>query len=209
MIMAVTSPVYGQPLWLPHHLGQVQDLPLQVTFEGRRGKLALMTNASPKNWLQRTIIRFAVSFVGAALGSRLMHHLDRLALRWSNGRFTLSTLLTGLELLSLTTIGAKSGRPRTVPLLAIPHQDDQFILIASNWGQSKNPAWYHNIVAQPQVMVTRNGRSQPYHAQETSGEEREGCWQIALQTYPGYATYKRRTTRHIPVILLTSIAEQS
>ncbi len=168
-----------------------------------------MTNTQPKNWLQRAVIRFAVSFVGATLGSRLMHRLDRLALRLSNGRFTLSTLLTGLEALSLTTTGAKSGRPRTVPLLAIPHRDDQFILIASNWGQARNPAWYYNIMANPQVEVTRNGRVQPYRAQETSGEQRATCWQIALQTYPGYAIYKQRTTRQIPVILLMPITEPS
>jgi deazaflavin-dependent oxidoreductase (nitroreductase family) len=165
-----------------------------------------MANAQPKNWLQKTTVRFAVSVMGATLGSRLMHRLDRLALRWSNGRFTLTTLFTGLEVLNLTTLGAKSGQPRTVPLLAIPHREDQFILIASNWGQAKHPAWYYNILANSQVTVTRNGRTQPYHAQETSGEERETCWQIALQTYPGYAAYKRRTIRRIPVILLTPTA---
>jgi deazaflavin-dependent oxidoreductase (nitroreductase family) len=162
-----------------------------------------MTNVPPKNWLQRTTLRIAVSVVGAALGSRLMHHLDRLALRWSHGCFTLSTLLTGLEVLCLTTTGAKSGQPRTVPLLVIPHREEQFILIASNWGQARNPGWYYNILAHPQVTVTRNGRTQPYQARETSGVERERCWQIARQTYPGYAAYKRRTTRRIPVILLT------
>ncbi|MFO7539956.1 MAG: nitroreductase family deazaflavin-dependent oxidoreductase, partial [Chloroflexota bacterium] len=94
-----------------------------------------------------------------------------------------------------------------VPLLAIPHREDQFILIASNWGQTKNPAWYHNILANPQVTVTKNGRSQPYQARETTGGEREACWQIALQTYPGYAAYKQRTPRQIPVILLTLTAE--
>jgi deazaflavin-dependent oxidoreductase (nitroreductase family) len=166
-----------------------------------------MTNAPPKNWLQRTTIRIAVSVVGATLGSRLVHHLDRLALRWSHGRFTLTTLLTGLEVLNLTTIGAKSGQPRTVPLLAIPHREDQFILIASNWGQTKNPAWYHNILATPQVTVTKNGRSQPHHARITTGGERETCWQIALQTYPGYAAYKQRTPRQIPVIVLTPTVE--
>jgi deazaflavin-dependent oxidoreductase (nitroreductase family) len=165
-----------------------------------------MTNAPPKNWLQKTTVRIAVSVVGATLGARLVHHVDRLALRWSHGRFTLTTLLTGLEVLCLTTTGAKSGQPRTVPLLAIPHRDGQFILIASNWGQARHPAWYYNLLAHPQVTVTRNGRTQPYHARETSGEERERCWQIALQTYPGYAAYKRRTTRRIPVILLTPTA---
>jgi len=156
-----------------------------------------------KNWLQRIVTRIARSLVGAAVSALIMHHLDRLALRLSSGRFTLSTLLTGLEILTLTTTGARTGRAYTVPLVAIPHENDQLIIIASNWGQARNPAWYYNILAQPQVKVTRNGRMQTYLAQETRGSVREACWQVGLQTYPGYATYQQRTTRQIPVILLT------
>ena len=163
----------------------------------------MMSRPDQKNWLQKIVTRTAMSRVGAAISARIMHHLDRLALRLSHGRFTLSTLLTGLEILTLTTTGARSGREYNVPLLAIPHEDEQLIIIASNSGQARNPAWYHNILAQPQVKVTRNGRTQPYLAQETSGSTREACWQVARQTYPGYAAYQQRTTRQIPVILLT------
>ncbi|MAT97685.1 MAG: nitroreductase [Anaerolineaceae bacterium] len=144
-----------------------------------------------------------MSAVGARLLAHTIHHLDRLVLRLSNGRSTAATLLTGLQILSLTTTGAKSGQPRTVPLVAIPHSENRLIVIASNWGQTKHPAWYHNLVAHPQVTVTRDGRSQPYIARDTSGAEREACWQAALQTYPGYAAYKQRTERQIPVIVLT------
>ena len=163
----------------------------------------IMTTATKLNWLQKINTRIAMSAIGARLLAYTMHHLDRWVLRLSNGRSTAATFLTGLQILNLTTTGAKSGQPRTVPLVAIPHADDQLIIIASNWGQAKHPAWYYNILAQPQVTVTRNGRSQPYIARETTGAERDACWQVALQTYAGYAAYKQRTTRQIPVILLT------
>jgi deazaflavin-dependent oxidoreductase (nitroreductase family) len=162
-----------------------------------------MTRASQKNWLQKVITRIAMSAVGARFSAYTMHHLDKLVLRVSNGRSTAATLLTGLEILSLTTTGAKSGQPRTVPLVAIPYKSGQYVIIASNWGQQKNPAWYYNILAHPQVTVTRDGRSQTYLAHETDGDARAACWQAALATYPGYAAYERRARRRIPVILLT------
>ena len=162
-----------------------------------------MTNKTELNWLQKVNTRIAMSSLKTRLSAYTMHHLDRLVLRLSNGRITAATLLTGLSILTLTTTGAKSGQPRQVPLVAISHDDNQLIVIASNWGQDKHPAWYHNILAHPQVVVTQNGRSLPYTARETTGTERDACWQIALQTYPGYAAYKQRTERQIPVILLT------
>lgn len=162
-----------------------------------------MTTATKLNWLQKINTRIAMSAVGAKLLAYTMHHLDRLVLRLSNGRSTAATFLTGLQILSLTTTGAKSGQPRTVPLVAIPYSNNQLIIIASNWGQATHPAWYYNVLAHPAVTVTRDGRSQPYTARETKAEEREACWQAALEIYAGYAAYKQRTSRQIPVILLT------
>ncbi len=166
-----------------------------------------MAQTTRLNWLQKINTRIAMSAMGARLLARTIHHVDKLVLRLSNGRATAATLLTGLQILSLTTTGAKSGQLRTVPLVAIPYSDNRLIIIASNWGQTKHPAWYHNLVAQPQVTVTRDGRSQPYVAREATGTERDACWQAALQTYPGYAAYKQRTERQIPVIVLTPQAE--
>jgi len=179
-----------------------------LPFSGILRKMGgIMTNTPQLNWLQKINTRIAMSAMGAKLLARTMHHLDRLVLRLSNGRSTAATLLTGLQIHSLTTTGAKSGQPRTVPLVAIPYNDNRLIIIASNWGQTKHPAWYHNLVAHPQVIVTRDGRSRSYNALETTGAERDICWQAALQTYPGYAAYKRRTNRQIPVIMLTPQAD--
>ncbi len=159
-----------------------------------------------KNLLQRINTRIAMSAVGAQISARVMHHLDGWVLRMSNGRATAASFLTGLQILSLTTVGAKSGQPRTVPLVGVPFGNDQLVVIASNWGQQKHPAWYYNILAQPKVTVTQDGRSHSYLAHETDGDERANCWQAALETYPGYAAYARRTNRRIPVILLTPLS---
>ena len=161
-----------------------------------------MVQSNRKNWLQKLNTRIAMSPVAALFLARSMHRLDGAALRLSNGRSTVTTLLTGLSVLTLTTTGAKSGLSRSVPLVGIPYANDQLIVIASNWGQAKHPAWYYNILAHPQVTVTQNGRSHTCLARETEGAEREAYWQMALQTYAGYAAYKQRTKRQIPVILL-------
>jgi deazaflavin-dependent oxidoreductase (nitroreductase family) len=181
------------------------DFTVSVFYDISHKIVAMKANDIHKNWLQKINTRIAMSAVGAMLLANMMHHLDGWVLRLSNGRSTAATLLTGLSILSLTTTGAKSGQPRTVPLVAIPHINKRLIIIASNWGQAKHPAWYYNILAQPQVTVTQNGRSQPYLARETAGDERAACWQQALQTYAGYAAYEQRTSRHIPVILLTPV----
>ena len=185
-------------------MGQKRRILPFLCFYGILRKMgSIMTNTTSKNLLQKINTRIAMSAVGARLLARTMHHLDRAVLRLSNGRSTAATLLTGLQILNLTTTGAKSGRPRTIPLVAIPYSQNRLIVIASNWGQAKHPAWYYNILAHPQVLVTQNGRSQTHIARETNGAEREACWQAALQTYPGYAAYKQRTSRQIPVIVLT------
>jgi deazaflavin-dependent oxidoreductase (nitroreductase family) len=112
-----------------------------------------------------------------------------------------SALVTGLPIIALTTTGARSGRPRTVPLVRVP-DGERLILIASNWGQAKHPAWYYNVKANPQVTITRDGVTRPYVAREVVGEERAACWGRAVALYPGYRGYAERAGREIPVVVL-------
>jgi deazaflavin-dependent oxidoreductase (nitroreductase family) len=138
----------------------------------------------------------------AWLLSHTIHHLDRYLILATNGRYSAANILTGLPTICLTTTGAKSGQPRTVPLLGIP-EGDRIILIASNWGQSHHPGWYYNIRVNPDVEVTLNDACEVYVARITSGEERRRCWETAVRLYPGYASYKKWTAgREIPVIIL-------
>ncbi|MEW5985353.1 MAG: nitroreductase family deazaflavin-dependent oxidoreductase [Chloroflexota bacterium] len=152
--------------------------------------------------MQRIVQRITSSRPGVWFFSRTAHHLDRVALRLTDGRQTLSGLLAGVPVVTLTTIGARSGQPRSVPLIGVV-DGERVALIASNWGSLRHPAWYHNVRANPQATVTIGGRSQICLARPASEEERERYWQAAVRLYPGYAAYARRTGgRVIPVMVL-------
>jgi deazaflavin-dependent oxidoreductase (nitroreductase family) len=139
--------------------------------------------------------------------ARTLHHLDRPVLRLSRGRYSLTSALAGLPVVTVTTLGAKSGQPRSLPLVALP-DGENVILIASNFGQKHHPAWYYNLRAHPEVQLTYEGKTVTYVARETAGEERERCWQRAVDLYSGYAAYKKRAEhRMIGVFLLTPQAK--
>ena len=159
------------------------------------------------NIIYRVSRGIASSRSGAWFFSRVMHHLDRPVFRLSNGKYSAASFLAGTPLVMLTSIGAKSGEERTVPLLAIPN-DSNLILIATNWGQSHYPSWYYNLRANPKATITVQGESQQsYIAHEATGAERERLWQVAVNTYAGYAAYEQRiaagSKRNIPIMLMT------
>jgi len=154
------------------------------------------------HWWHRHFRHFAGTRPGAWVGAHLLHHLDRLAFRLSGGNHSAGQLLGGIPVITLTTVGVRSGLPRSIPLNELP-DGPNYVLVASNWGQPALPAWYTNLRANPSVTVTAAGRSAPYLALETWDEERERCWRLAMNIYPGYAAYQRRLKRPVPVILLT------
>ncbi len=155
------------------------------------------------NWLYAFNRRLASIRPVAWLFSHTFHHLDRLVIRLSDGRHTTATnLLTGLPIITLTATGAKSGQSRSVPLIGIP-DGENILLIASNFGRSFLPAWYHNLKAHPEATVTLGQESKPYLAHEAVGAEWEAGWQTAVSRYAGYAAYQKRAGRHIPVMVLT------
>jgi deazaflavin-dependent oxidoreductase (nitroreductase family) len=109
----------------------------------------------------------------------------------------------GQPILLLHTRGAKSGAPRTSPLLYTAHGDG-FVVIASKAGASRHPAWYHNLRAHPDnVAVEVGGRRMAVHPRLVEGAEREQLWQAANDNYNGYEIYQSRAgDRIIPVVLL-------
>ncbi len=146
-----------------------------------------------------------MSPAGAWLSARTLHHVDRLVVRVSGGRQTAAGLLGGLPIVMVTTTGRRSGRPRTLPLTAVPDPagGGRFYLIASNWGGATHPAWYHNLQADPTATVAHNGAQAAYTARELVGPERDAAWARAVGLYPGYALYQRwRPERQIPVLAL-------
>lgn len=155
------------------------------------------------NRVQRFLHVIPKSKPGSWFFARTLHHLDRPILRLTGGRQSMTNMLSGLPVVNVTTIGAKSGQPRSLPLVAIP-DGENVILIASNYGQKHHPAWYYNLRAHPEVQLTYEGHTVTYTARETNGAERERCWQRAVDLYSGYAAYKERAgQRQIGVFLLT------
>lgn len=120
----------------------------------------------------------------------------------TGGQKSLTSLITGLPVAMVSAIGAKSGQPRRVPLLPL-HDGRNLVVIASNFGRSRHPAWYHNLKANPDVEVAVEGQTRQYTAREAIGEERERYWRRAVESYAGYAAYKERAgDREIPVMVL-------
>jgi len=154
------------------------------------------------NPLQRVLRRFAASGPGSWLFARILDRLDRLAFRLTKGRHLASSLLSALPVAMVTTKGARSGRPRTVPLLALPTADG-LAVIGSNYGNRRHPAWRHNLCANPEGDVDVEGRRWAFRAVEVEDERRERIWREALETYPGFSAYARRAApRRISVFIL-------
>lgn len=105
----------------------------------------------------------------------------------------------------LTTTGSRSGAPRTVPVLGLPTADG-LAVIASNFGQRRHPAWYHNLRANPEGQVAVDCKSYRFRAVEADGERCARIWQEGLCVYPGLSQYERRAShRKIGVFVLEPI----
>lgn len=150
---------------------------------------------------QRIFQQFLALRPVTALVAPILHHADSLMLRLSAGKLTF-TQISGLPVIELTTTGAKSGKKRTLPLAGYP-DGEKIILVASNFGQAYLPAWYHNLKANPECRVTKRGKSKVYIARETSGQEYEHYYDLAISYYIGYEVYKQRARhREVPVMVL-------
>jgi deazaflavin-dependent oxidoreductase (nitroreductase family) len=105
----------------------------------------------------------------------------------------------GRPMLLLTTTGAKSGQPRTSPLVYTT-DGDRLVVIASKGGAPTNPAWYHNLLANPEVTLEVGTERFPARATVATGQERERLFAAQAALMPGFADYQRKTTRQLPVI---------
>ena len=137
----------------------------------------------------------------AWLFARMLHHVDRAVYRLTGGRRTFAGLASGIPVAMLTTTGAKSGLPRTTPVLTLA-DGDGLIVIASNFGQDHHPAWAHNLRAHPEARVEADGVARDVRARELAGDERERAFELGGAVYPGYAAFRRRADRTIPVFRL-------
>jgi deazaflavin-dependent oxidoreductase (nitroreductase family) len=125
--------------------------------------------------------------------------------RLTRGRATVGSLVSGLPVVMLTTTGARTGKPRTVPLLGLPTADG-LAVIGSNWGRPGPPAWDRNLRADPAASVAIGRHRRRVRAVEAEGERREHIWRAGLEIYPGFAQYAVRATgRHFRVYVLEQV----
>jgi deazaflavin-dependent oxidoreductase (nitroreductase family) len=137
---------------------------------------------------------------GRALSAITIVH--RRLYTWTNGR--IGAITGGMPTLLLTTTGRKSGRPRTVPLPYFPHPQG-YVVVASYAGGPRNPAWYDNLVAQPEVELQIRGRRVRAIATAASPSERPEIWSRLLSSAPMYEDYQRITPREIPLVVLREV----
>ncbi|MCG8347769.1 MAG: nitroreductase family deazaflavin-dependent oxidoreductase [Chloroflexales bacterium] len=153
----------------------------------------------------RSMRKITASRAGIWLLSPRLHVIDRITLALSDGQATLTGLLGGVSIVTLTTVGARTGESRSTLLHAIP-AGESILVVASNWGRPRHPAWYHNLKAHPEATVTYRNRTETYLAQEVEGAERDDCWRRVTEIYPGYEAYQRRSpARKLPVIMLSPL----
>jgi deazaflavin-dependent oxidoreductase (nitroreductase family) len=157
--------------------------------------------------VRRAMRSLASTRLTAKFFARILHRVDEPILRRSGGKRSFTSWLTGLPIVELTTTGARSGSPRTHPILGVP-DGERLVLTASNFGQTSNPAWYYNLRAHPHCRVTFQGRTQQMRAYEAEGAERERLWNRNLTVYPTWRHYERWAShRRIPVMVLAPTPE--
>lgn len=100
--------------------------------------------------------------------------------------------------------GRKTGRHYKVPIAYFKAEEAYFV-VASNWGQEKNAAWYYNLKHEPKVKIEVEGKMLTVHAREAEGQEYDRLWAIAVNRHPDYLHYKEMTSRHIPIMVFEKL----
>jgi deazaflavin-dependent oxidoreductase (nitroreductase family) len=158
------------------------------------------------NPAHRAIRWFAATGPGDWLFANVLRRLDGPVYRLTSGRHTAASLLSGLPVVQLATTGARTGRPRTVPVLGVPTPDG-LAVFTSNFGRKQQPGWYHNLRKHPAATVTVRGATTPVHAVEAGGEARAEAWRRGVAIFPGWDAYQSRAGgRDIAVFVLVPAA---
>jgi deazaflavin-dependent oxidoreductase (nitroreductase family) len=157
--------------------------------------------------VRRLIRRWAASRLGSWILARSLDHLDRAVFSITRGGRTLTGLLAGVPTVMLTTRGARTGRKSTVPVFAV-YDGDQMAVIASNYGRPRHPGWYHNLLENPEAIVSVGGVERPVTARLTAGVERSRFWELGTEIYPGWNGYERRARGRVIGIFVLQDTER-
>jgi len=136
----------------------------------------------------------------ADVGLKTMSRVHRAIVHLSGGQLLGSAF--GMPVVELHTVGRKSGLPRSTMLAAPVIDGDRVVLVASKGGDDRDPDWYRNLMAHPEVELTMAGRRRPMLARRVSAAEKAELWPRVVAAYRGYGGYQRRTERDIPVVIL-------
>jgi deazaflavin-dependent oxidoreductase (nitroreductase family) len=115
------------------------------------------------------------------------------------------TELKGKRVILLTTVGAKTGKIRKTPLMRVEN-DGEYAVVASLGGAPKHPVWYWNIKKNPRVELQDGEVTKDYEAREVVGDDKAVWWERAVEAWPDYADYQKKTDRQIPVFVLTPVS---
>ncbi len=137
---------------------------------------------------------------------RVATKLHTFVYRVTGGR--LGGRMVGAPVLLLTTTGRKTGKQRTSPLLYLEDGED-LVIVASNGGAPRHPTWWLNLRADPEASVEIGNRKLRVRAEEASPEEKERLWTRLVAMYGPYESYRRRTDRDIPVVILRPAEEKA
>jgi len=136
----------------------------------------------------------------ADVGLKTMSRVHRAIVHLSGGQLLGSAF--GMPVVELHTVGRKSGLPRSTMLTAPVIDGDRVVLVASKGGDDRDPDWYRNLMAHPEVELTMAGRRRPMLARRASAAEKAELWPRVVAAYRGYGSYQRRTERDIPLVIL-------
>jgi F420H(2)-dependent quinone reductase len=132
--------------------------------------------------------------------AKLFTGLHATVIRRSGGK--VGQKFRGAPVLLLTTTGRKSGQPRTTPLLYLRDGED-IAVVASYGGDDRFPAWYHNLVANPEVSAEVDGQKLQLRASVADAATKARLWPELLKMYKTYESYQKKTDREIPVVVLS------
>jgi deazaflavin-dependent oxidoreductase (nitroreductase family) len=133
------------------------------------------------------------------IGFKVLNKVHRTALRLSGGRIGQSGY--GMPVVDLYTVGRKTGQTRVTVLTSPVHSEDRVLLVASKYGDDRNPQWYGNLTANPEVEILIDGQRRQLRARTATADERTKLWSEILKAYKGYGAYQEKTDREIPVVV--------